>query len=299
MLENMTEAGPSMALPLRGLRNSRNWGDRIGGWIAERLSGVSPQWVEVLDGEARSHPHLLTVGSILRFATSTSVVWGSGFICAEDALGATAWRGGPYEAASPEVLAVRGPRSRARLAALGVEAPAIYGDPVMLMPRLYTAEREVQHPVGVICHYADANDDRLARLRADPRFHFIDIMQFDLLRTVRELLTCERIVSTSLHGLVLADAYRLPARWLRMMVRPGDPNAWAREHWATFKFEDHLQAVGRGALECLEARTTIAPDDLLEAARAADEVPVRYDDRALLDACPFAHRTPAPMRPRP
>lgn len=279
--------------PLRGLPNSRNWGDRIGGWIFERLSGASPQWMEVLDPQAQAQSHYLTVGSILRFATSTSVVWGSGFICPEDVLGATEWKGSAAREVSPQIVAVRGPRSRARLTALGVECPEVYGDPALLMPRLYAPQREVQHALGIICHYADADDPRLHRLRADPRIHFIDIMQFDLLATVRELLRCERVVATSLHGLVLADAYRVPARWMKMVYRPGAPYAWERQHWATFKFEDHLAAVGRAALPVLEARTEVDPEDLLRAAREADAVPVSFDDRPLLEACPFRRRDEA------
>lgn len=288
------------SLPIRGLQSSRNWGDRIGGWIFERLSGVSPAWMDLLAPEATEQPHYLTVGSVLRFATSASAVWGSGFITEGEIVGARDWRGDATQEASPapKIAAVRGPRSRARLLELGLECPEVFGDPALLMPRLYAPAREVEHPVGIICHYADVDDPRLSRLRADPRFFFIDIMQFDLLRTVREALACERIVATSLHGLVLADAYRIPARWLRMMHQPGAPYAWERAHWATFKFEDHLAAVGRAGLPVIEACTDLDPDDLLEAARAADDFPVRYDDRALLEACPFLQGAPEDVRAR-
>lgn len=292
---------PPVPQPLRGLPNSRNWGDRIGGWIFERLSGVSPQWMEVLDPQAQTQPHYLTVGSILRFATSTSAVWGSGFICPDDVLGATQWRGSTGRDVSPppQIAAVRGPHSRARLSALGVPCPEVYGDPALLMPRLYAPKREIRHPLGIICHYADAADARLDRLRTDKRIHFIDIMHFDLLGTVRELLSCERIVATSLHGLVLADAYRVPARWMKMVYQPGAPQAWEREHWATFKFQDHLAAVGRDELPVLEARTDLDPDDLLQAAREADATPVRFCDQPLLDACPFFVPNNDRVRPNP
>ncbi len=279
---------PSCAL--RGLPNSRNWGDRIAGWIFERLNGTSAQWMEVLDPQAQTKAHYLTVGSILRFANSASVVWGSGFISADDTVGATQWKGSISHPVSPQITAVRGPRSRDRLRALGLECPEVYGDPVLLMPRLYAPERQVQHALGVICHYADADDPRLHRLRADDRVHFINIMQFDLLKTVREVLSCERIVATSLHGLVLADAYGIPARWMKMVYQPGAPYAWEREHWATFKFQDHLAAVGRETLAVLEAHSDVHPDDLLQAALEADAVPASFDDQPLLDACPFQHR---------
>lgn len=278
---------PIPTAPLRGLPNSRNWGDRIAGWIFERLSGASPQWMEVLDPQAETNAHYLTVGSILRFANSASVVWGSGFISPDDVVGATEWKNSAGHEVAPQIAAVRGPHSRARLGALGIECPEVYGDPVLLMPRLYAPERQVQHRVGVVCHYADADDPRLKRLRADSRMHFIDIMQFDLLKTVREVLSCERIVATSLHGLVLADAYGVPARWMKMLYQPGAPYAWEREHWATFKFQDHLAAVGRDALPVLEAGREVDPDDLLQAAHEADAVPVSFDDQPLLDACPF------------
>src|SRR5690606_497331 len=89
--------------------------------------------------------HTLMTGSIINMSQKKSVVWGSGIIRKnEDIAGGT-------------FLAVRGPRTAARLTELGFTAPTIYGDPAILLPMLYHPGVEKKNKVGVIAHYIDTS----------------------------------------------------------------------------------------------------------------------------------------------
>ncbi|WP_156383835.1 hypothetical protein [Methylobacterium sp. Leaf456] len=89
------------------------------------------------------------------------------------------------------------------------------------------------------------------------------------------VLSCRRILSSSLHGLILAHAYGIPATWLKISDRPlGDD----------FKFRDYWASIGRDDVSPVEARggALIDPE-----AGVSTPGEARVDLFALLAACPF------------
>lgn len=160
---------------------------------------------------------LLMVGSIMSALRERDVVLGSGCI-----------RPQIIEKKNVTFLAVRGPKTRRLIR--GSEVPRVYGDPALLMPLVYDPEIEVKHKIGVIPHYVDkplvnVNEDEL----------FIDI-QKSWVTVVRQIKSCEVIISSSLHGLILAEAYGKPARWVRYSNKIIGGN---------FKYHDYLLGTGR------------------------------------------------------
>lgn len=75
----------------------------------------------------------MIIGSSLTLlCNSESIVWGAGVIDnAEELL-----------AHPKKVLAVRGPLSRQYLLERGIECPAVYGDPALLVPKVYNPSIE-------------------------------------------------------------------------------------------------------------------------------------------------------------
>jgi pyruvyltransferase len=86
-----------------------------------------------------------------------------------------------------------------------------------------------KHKVGFCPHYIDKETSK----HRDK--HFIDI-QSDWRVVVDEIVSCESIISSSLHGLVIAEAYGIPSRWevCSNKVIGGE-----------FKFRDYLSGTGR------------------------------------------------------
>lgn len=205
-----------------------NLGDAVSPLIVGHLSGRP-----VVHTGDRARGKLMAVGSILSRVRDGDVVWGSGLISAESGL----------KGSRILVTAVRGPRTAARLRKLGIDCPEVYGDPGCLLPRLFPRPSGVvpRYALGVIPHYRDQD---LFTVR-DPGIRMIDITTGPT-AFVQALWNCERVVSSSLHGIIFAEAYGIPAHWLEMSDRVVGGG---------FKFADYYEGTGRERPEPLTLAT--------------------------------------------
>jgi pyruvyltransferase len=162
----------------------------------------------------------IMVGSIARVASTRHTVLGSGVMTANPVL-------------SPEAkwLWVRGPRTRHAVLANGGDCPQIYGDPALLLPRIVSPSKEKKHKIGIIPHYIDY-------VWTEKNYHdhnVIKIINADPKLVIEEITSCEKIISSSLHGIIAAHAYGIPAAWVKFSNQlAGDDT----------KFHDHYEAVG-------------------------------------------------------
>lgn len=240
---------------------SPNWGDALSPVLCSLLSGKPVK--KMLWG----HQHrYFAIGSILENANSRAEVWGSGFV----------WPDGKFSETPPKIHAVRGPRTRARLLELGIECPEIYGDPALLFPLFYNPEVERQCAVGIIPHFSDKDTAWIKRqqAKADPKVRIIDV-EGGIEEFVREVKSCELIVSSSLHGLICADAYGVPNIWIKL-----SDILWG----GRFKFCDYQESVGR------ETPAVITPDadtPLSHITQHHRPYTASLDLRPLIHACPF------------
>ncbi len=234
---------------LRPRRPLNNFGDLIGPMLVNR---VVEQNGLVQPAE---HRRLLAVGSIMRMSEPGDVIWGSGVN------GKTMGTGG---APDLDVRAVRGPRTRALLQALGTDVPEVYGDPALLWPRFWPKEHYLKdelpttsRPVTIIPNYNDMakfDDDRVISPLGSPH------------EVIREIVRSEFVCATSLHGIVLAEAYGIPARLIRSEAEP------------PFKYDDYYAGTGRP-----EYRSAATVE---EAVSMGGEAPLDFDAERLLQAFP-------------
>jgi len=124
-----------------------------------------------------------------------------------------------------KVSATRGPVSE-RLLNGGGRGTGVYGDPVWLLPRFYAPKVEKKWKIGVILHLSELADrtyeahprEHIVRCVVEPEFAddvrlittVTPISIGSLQDKIDEILACERIVSTSLHGMVVAESYGIP-----------------------------------------------------------------------------------------
>ncbi|WBV44043.1 glycosyltransferase [Pseudoroseomonas cervicalis] len=260
------EAPPADAVVVQwplGEEVLRNWGDKLN----PELVGLLAQRPVAHAGDPKrpaGAPIHLVIGSNLASATPQKIVWGSGFIARKDRLLQRPQR----------ICALRGPLSRAHVLATEPDCPEIYGDPALLYPLFYAPAIEPVYDIGLIQHCREAGEVPLPRLRPGLSVRLIDI-NGGLQEVVDAILSCRRILSSSLHGLIASHAYGVPATWLRFSDRlKGDG----------FKFHDYWASMGRDAVEPVEVR----PGDLLDdAAGVSTPGRVLVDLYALLRACPF------------
>ncbi len=248
----------------------RNWGDAINPALVEFISGASVQSVDIdarallpLPRDPQGDTLYAVVGSIVHHADSQTIIWGAGLQSA-----------GISPKQPPKgVFAVRGPLTAAELRKQGIDCPEVFGDPVLLLPRYYRPEGRKRYRLGIIPHFSDQSNGKMARYEDTDEVKIIDI-RGGLWSTVNAVCECEHIVSTSLHGLILADAYGVPNAWAKL----GDDIPGG-----TFKFNDYYRAIGAGdSLPTVSLTETV--DQLC---RASLKREVALDLDRLLRACPF------------
>jgi len=248
-----------------------NWGDDVNVDIYEQIAGKPPIKMHVLDNSPIEH--IMMVGSILSFANEHSVVWGAGFMHKQSGMA-----GMPKK-----ITAVRGPLTLKRLQELGFDGKVVFGDPTLLLKRFICDEYDgypiepahweggvIDFEYGVIPHYMDRKtiegwpDDIL----------FIDIQERDFECIYDKVLACNKIISSSLHGLILADMFDKPALWVKLSNNlAGDD----------MKFHDYFASIGRKDVEYFDLRGGY--DDSVKDAFKPYKVKIDLD--ALHEACPL------------
>lgn len=189
--------------------NRSNFGDAVGPWLVERITGKSPVNSRRVKHEG---PTMLAVGSIIgHLDRDHANLWGTGLMGAlsEDRIKRLRGYG------DVKVHAVRGRHTAQELrSSLGWEVPDVYGDPALLLPRFYSPRRSAASAgsVAVVAHYAHTKHFPAS---APDGVHMVDVAQ-GLERVVDEIASADSVISTSLHGIIVAQAYGVPWVWLRV-----------------------------------------------------------------------------------
>lgn len=198
------------------VRLFENFGDQLSPAILEYATGCRPTYVT-----RRYRGKILGIGSILQAVPAEGdIVWGSGAL--EDQ---------PFEAPTGVTfLAVRGPLTRGLIR--GAEVPEVYGDPACLLPLFYNPSIEKRYRLGVVPHFRDFD----MAVIDDPATKLIDVRD-EWRRVVDQILACDVIISSSLHGLITAESYGIPASWAQIGDSVPDQS--------DFKYQDYYLATGR------------------------------------------------------
>ena len=242
-----------------------NFGDQISKAVVSGLAGC-----EAIYASPGSKKKFIAVGSVLGAAKAGDTVWGAGLMREEHADFVP-------PGSSVDIRAVRGPETRRALMSKGVECPEIYGDPAMLLPLVFQPRRKVKYALGVVPHLS--HYEEVQRLFAGQDVLMIS-PRMPWMSVVERLCACEQIVSSSLHGVILAEAYGVPA----LAMRHKD---WLRG--SDFKFVDYFRSTGR-ELDFIDSEAALDLVGLRR--RIANSAPPRADLRALLDAFPWLDAEP-------
>jgi len=204
--------------------NNNNVGDQIGPYLLRNLSNHRVSRVPYAAGR-----NLLSVGSILHKSTSSSIVWGSGYISRQ------AFSSEKVE----KIFALRGNETKkiyeSRWGAIGSLA---FGDPAILLSDLITPRRTIKYKYGIIPHYIHENDSFINNLSRRDDLVIISVRQSvdDFIQAICE---CEVIFSSSLHGLICADAFEIVNYQFQLCNQPTG---------GQFKFIDYCSGVGKDYL---------------------------------------------------
>lgn len=259
-----------------------NFGDAVGPWLVERLTGLSP-----VNGRGNSltTPPLATVGSIASWLEQDgTTVWGSGLmnrLTEDEARRLRSLR-------DISILAVRGADTRKELMdRLGWDVPEVYGDPALLLPRFLPRHGTPasKGKVAIVPHFSHV---RYFNQDAGSEIHFVDVEQ-GLERVVQEIAGARACVSTSLHGIIVAQAYGVPWVWLRLddhLLAGGD-----------FKFNDFFTTLDASEIATVNAKkSAVRALDLALLSHSASLPRLTISLDLLLNSFPIpAAHEPAPL----
>ena len=191
------------ALPLyfwaaRATQGFANFGDALSEALTERIVGHK---VRVVENPFCNERKLLGMGSILNYAQNNDVVWGTGINGKAPV--------SSYVFNTLDVRAVRGPLTRKFLLERGIACPEVYGDPTLLFPLLFPEFTKNQSPSKeyiIVPHFSDESlfleESNVVSVK-EP---------WDTI--VRKILDSEFVISSSLSGVIIAEAFGIPARLL-------------------------------------------------------------------------------------
>lgn len=176
-----------------------------------------------LADEVPYNARLFAIGSILHYARNDDVIWGSGLNGrpGQDDLNRRVQR--------LDVRAVRGPRTQEILRRRGLSVPDVFGDPALLLPQLFPGRFQRRqnrpwifvpnlHDLGLLDHAAENVVSPLGSWNG----------------RVEAILEAELVLASSLHGIIVAEAYGIPARYVRLSNAESE-----------FKYRDYYEGTGR------------------------------------------------------
>lgn len=223
--------------------------------------------------------NFLVIGSTIDMLCRTHTeVWGAGIIDGSKSL----------RVKPKKVYAVRGPLTREKLLAEGVECPKIYGDPALLTSLYYRPSKQKRYKYGIISHVS--NQLSVANLRINGKYinECADVRVINLGQYIHwhdiidQMCECEAILSSSLHGLVIAEAYHVPNVWIEF----GKPLIGGH-----FKFHDFFMSIHRDRENPIAIHGVEIPLDAINKEITRWERGA-IDLRPLLEACPFKLKRP-------
>ena len=245
-----------------------NLGDDLNFYMFSELSGKKIYNHKHLLN--RSKENIMCIGSIVDgHINRNTLVWGAGAMYGGD-------RKLKYR--PKKVLAVRGPLTREYLLSRGVECPEVYGDPALLLPHIYKPKVEKKYKIGIIPHYIDSEHPWIKKFISDNEsVRVISLTNYaDWHDVIDEIYECETIISSSLHGLIISDAYSIPNLWVRFSdkIAGGD-----------FKYKDYFASVNRITQFSIEITDNVTHEMIIE--RLSEWKPISYNPDKLIESCPF------------
>lgn len=189
-----------------------NLGDALTPIILEALS-LPVEWA------SKAVADMVACGSVIDATRPGMYVWGAGAMSKDSRPDPEAY-----------YYAVRGPLTERIVELAGGICSGAIGDPALLLPGFHDDPIEQRWHRGFVRHYADdgpPDDDAVVEISpvGEP------------LAIVDQIRECWSVVSSSLHGLVVAEAYEIPWEWRPCDRLKGDGT----------KFLDFAASVGRDA----------------------------------------------------
>ena len=150
---------------------------------------------------------------------------------------------------------------------LGIECPEVYGDPGLLFPYFFPEFKRKENPryeYIIVPHYSDVQ----YFLKSD--YENVVYTSEPWQEIIEKILNSKFVIASSLHAVIIAEAYGIPARLLRITDS---------RHNHILKYHDYYLGTNRPNFQFATS--------VEEALRMGGEPPFQCDLKKLYDAFPF------------
>lgn len=207
----------------RSDESKQNFGDYLSAMIVEMVSSRKVIYSGVKSAD------MIAIGSILDRTKKAKIlgiprrlhVWGAG-------------SGKPLDIYSSRhhYHAIRGKKCMEQIK--GLRESPVLGDPGLLASLLVKKPSATKIRVGIIPHISHRNSPAITYLLSRIAGSKIIDVYSPVKQVLEEIASCDFVMSTSLHGLIVADSYGVPNQWVCIERDP---------HWE-FKFYDYYSGIG-------------------------------------------------------
>jgi pyruvyltransferase len=188
--------------PFLGIKclQKQNVGDYLGPKLVSAI--LSAENLKIYN---QTNKRLLTIGSILHFAKDKDAIWGTGLngkVNPEQ-----------HSFSELDVRALRGPLTQEFLIEKGISIPKkiAFGDPGILTSKYFPVDAPKRTKAIYIPHMREKNPTKKLKGSGvemlSPLLNLTDFLY--------KLNTAERVITTSLHGVIIAESYGIPAVMLK------------------------------------------------------------------------------------
>ena len=252
ILFNVSNRAKDRQVNLDYWNESNNLGDILSPVVVNYMLGlknIKP------DTKINEKKHLYAIGSVLTAGIQDATVWGSGILNAK-----LTYR---LEKRKLDVRAVRGPVTRAILMDYGYTVPEVFGDPAILMPEIYEAvPLKKRKKYGLITH----KDYILNEKYEEDKIVRLNICTDDYRSFLNQLVSVDVVISSSLHGIILAEAYGVPA----ILLKP---------QMDIIKYYDYYYSTGRinfPMADMIEQAMLIEPVELPDLSELREKLKISF-----------------------
>ena len=200
----------------------KNFGDELSKEIVEKLSGRKVAWANV------NECGMVSIGSVLHYVLQRKsknkvVVWGSGLMFDDSSI--------RYKSKLNKFHLVRGKLSAKNLN-LKINK---FGDPGLIVDQLYRPSKN-RKKVGIVPHYVDKQNPITEKISKNKDIKIINVLDSPA-EVISEIAACELIISSSLHGIITAHSFGIPAYWIEFSDMVAGDGFKFRDYYSIFEKE--------------------------------------------------------------
>lgn len=250
-----------------------NWGDDLNKFFYETATNGKVFFIPSTLKDYTKLPlpkHYICIGSILSFYNlDNAIICGGGVIDPRIRIIGT----------PQKVISVRGPRTRRCLIEQGIECPKCYGDPALLLPSVYSPFKKGVKNVVVIPH---SSTDSLNPIIVDLKNKGCSVIGMNDYEKWTDIIDAivdsEFVISESLHGLIVAEAYGIPSVWVEFQEH--------FDYW-DFKFLDFYESIKKENQVSMKLYHNYNYDDIREVAMNWEKG--QFDIATMINSFPFKY----------